>query len=254
MNKLFTPILLLLPFCFGTVCLADSSEECLVAIDIGHSPGDAGATGARGVEEYYYNKNIAMLLEQRLNASDLSELSINPFIITKKHSEMSLFSRASLANIKGADLLVSIHHDSVQPQYLKTWQYNGEEQLYSDDFSGFSVFFSGRSLMAEASRAFAGTLADELQAEKLSPSLHHAEPIPGENRPLIDAGKGIYQYDGLFLLKRAKMPAVLLECGLIVNREEERLLSAPVRQTLLVSAISRAITNYCRKHTSSSSE
>ena len=37
------------------------------------------------------------------------------------------------------------------------------------------------------------------------------------------------------------MPSVLLECGIIVNRDEEILLSNPVYQEMLVLSITRAI-------------
>ena len=81
--------------------------------------------------------------------------------------------------------------------------------------------------------------------EDLLPSLHHAEKIEGENRELIDKNRGIYRYDGLAVLKGATMPAVLLECGIIVNRREEELLNDPAYRMRIVAAIQRAITTYC---------
>jgi hypothetical protein len=50
---------------------------------------------------------------------------------------------------------------------------------------------------------------------------HHAEPIKGENRELVNPELGIYRFDDLIVLKSAAMPAALLECGVIVNRSEE---------------------------------
>ena len=47
----------------------------------------------------------------------------------------------------------------------------------------------------------------------LKPALHHAEPIKGENRPLLDEHTGVYEYTDLVVLKAAEMPAILLECG-----------------------------------------
>ena len=49
------------------------------------------------------------------------------------------------------------------------------------------------------------------------PSLYHAEPIAGENRPLLDRRLGVHRFDGLAVLKTATMPAVLVEAGVIVN-------------------------------------
>jgi N-acetylmuramoyl-L-alanine amidase len=54
-----------------------------------------------------------------------------------------------------------------------------------------------------------------------SPSLYHAAPIPGERKPFADKANGVHYYDNLIVLKTAKTPAVLLEAGVIVNRDEE---------------------------------
>lgn len=36
------------------------------------------------------------------------------------------------------------------------------------------------------------------------PSLHHAEPIHGENRELLDTTLGIYRFDDLTVLKKTR--------------------------------------------------
>jgi N-acetylmuramoyl-L-alanine amidase len=59
------------------------------------------------------------------------------------------------------------------------------------------------------------------------PSLYHATPIQGENRPLIDKRLGVHEYDDLIVLKTAPIPAVLVEIGVIANPDEERRLSQP---------------------------
>jgi N-acetylmuramoyl-L-alanine amidase len=46
------------------------------------------------------------------------------------------------------------------------------------------------------------------------------------------------------VLKTAKMPAVLLECGVIVNRTEEENLNNPTYRKRLVEAICRAIQDF----------
>ena len=82
--------------------------------------------------------------------------------------------------------------------------------------------------------------------EGFSPSLHHAEKIEGENRKLVDKDRGVYEYDDLIILKNAKMAAVLLECGIIVNRDEEEQLWNPATQRKIVSAILQSLDVYCR--------
>lgn len=221
-----------------------TQEKLKIAIDIGHSPNKPGAISARGVSEYIFNKKIGELLFQNL----LQRGFKSAFILNEQNPEMSLYSRAKTANQKGADLLISIHHDSVQPHYLNQWEVDGENYHYSDRFKGFSVFFSGKNSKAEQSFQLAKTIGNELLQLQLQPTLHHAENIHGENRPLIDSERGVYRFDSLILLKGTNMPAVLVECGVIVNREEEQLLSKEEHQQKLALALSKAIVQFTLEH------
>jgi N-acetylmuramoyl-L-alanine amidase len=45
-------------------------------------------------------------------------------------------------------------------------------------------------------------------------------------------------------LKNAKMPAVLLECGVIVNRNEEQGLNSPEYRVRMIAAIKSAISDF----------
>jgi N-acetylmuramoyl-L-alanine amidase len=215
-------------------------EKLKIAIDIGHSPNKPGAISARGVSEYTFNKKVGELLFQNL----LQHGFKSTFILNEQNPEMSLHSRAKIANQKGADLLISIHHDSVQPHYLNQWEFDGENHHYSDRFKGFSIFFSGKNPKTEQSFQLAKTIGNELLQLQAKPTLHHAENIVGENRPLIDSERGVYRFDSLILLKNTKMPAVLVECGVIVNREEEQLLSKEDHQKNLALALSKAVVQF----------
>jgi hypothetical protein len=46
-----------------------------------------------------------------------------------------------------------------------------------------------------------------------APTLHH---VARDSRTIINNERGIYAFDDLVVLKTARMPAVLLECGVIV--------------------------------------
>ena len=89
---------------------------------------------------------------------------------------------------------------------------------------------------------FAKALGVAMRRQGLMPTLHHAEPIKGENRELVNPDLGIYRFDDLIVLKSAPMPAALLECGVIVNRAEEAELLTEERQQKAVAAIHQAVT------------
>ena len=73
------------------------------------------------------------------------------------------------------------------------------------------------------------------------PSLYHAEPIAGENRPLLDRRLGVHRFDGLAVLKTATMPAVLVEAGVIVNPDDEARVARPDTIERMARAISDGV-------------
>lgn len=215
-------------------------SSIVVAIDAGHSLTHPGAVSARGKGEYGYNANMANLLLRRLRANGY----LLSFIINADGRDMTLRERADLANARNANLLISIHHDSVQPKYLKAWTYGGAEHRYTDSHEGYSLFYSGLNQQHARSLLLAGSLGGSLRQAGFSPALHHAEKIPGEARNLVDAERGIYRVDDFGIVKAPRIPAVLLECGIIVNRDEEKKLADSGYQQAMINAISEAIDSF----------
>jgi len=64
-------------------------------------------------------------------------------------------------------------------------------------------------------------------------------------RELVDAAAGVYRYDQLIVLRNARMPAILLEAGSIINRQEELDMASPQRRALIGAAIAAAVEDFC---------
>jgi len=216
---------------------APAANSFLVAIDIGHTRNHGGAVSARGVDEYVFNERLSRELFKSLQAAhQFRSLLINP-----DGGDIPLVKRAQVANQRNANLFIAIHHDSVKDNFLKDWQFAGKREKYCDDFHGFSIFFSRKNVAPEESKAFATQLGDALLKAGFTPTLHH---VTQEHRPIIDQTRGIYAFDDLLVLKNAKIPAVLLECGVIVNRNEEQDLNSPEYRARMIDAIESAISNF----------
>jgi N-acetylmuramoyl-L-alanine amidase len=213
------------------------TRHFVVALDAGHSKVNGGARSAHGKFEYEFNRQLVSELAPELRASRLFE----PLLINPKGADVRLTSRSLAANQAGADLFLSIHHDSVKDRFLKDWNVDGSLEKYTNEFHGYSVFFSRKNPDAAQSLAFAKLLGATLREAAFTPTLHHAQQ---ENRPIIDKLNGVYAFDDLIVLKTANMPAVLLECGVILNPKEEEELQTSGYRKRLVGAIASAIEQF----------
>lgn len=238
--KFYSLLLGCILFC-PTVVTAENTS-CLLAIDIGHDRQSVGARSARGKSEWSFNVQLAKLLYDAAVSRHIQAILINP-----TGSRIRLLDRPRIAQEAKASLIVSIHHDSAQPQYLLPWEWSGTPHLYSDKFRGYGLFVSGKNVYLEESIKVASDIANGLLNNGNYPSLHHAEPIRGENRPLLDALRGIYQFDDLVVLKNADMPAILLEAGIIINRDQELEVSDPDFQHKVVDVIVTATKLHCQR-------
>ncbi|MGV6809710.1 MAG: N-acetylmuramoyl-L-alanine amidase family protein [bacterium] len=226
--------------------LSHEVTSSVIAIDIGHSVKKVGATSARGVGEFFFNQRIAKKLKKALQAEGFEQA----FLINPEGKPIKLKERTALAAEKNAAVFVSIHHDSMQMQFLQEWQYEGKTLLYSERFQGYSLFISPQNKYAAANRQLADELGMEFLRAGFIPTLHHAMPIKGENRTLLDKDKGIYAFPELAVLRTATMPAILVECGIILNRDEELKLNDPAYQNRIVQVLVQGIKQFLINRTS----
>ena len=216
-------------------------EEFVVAVDVGHDRARPGAVSARGVPEFEFNLVLAREVVATLAAAGFSRA----FLVGEDGSPRGLRERTAIAERAGASAFVSIHHDSVQPRYLERWTFEGRVQEHTRHARGFSLFVSAANGFFAASKELARRIGSELRAGGLRPSVHHAEPIAGENREAIDRASGVYRFDDLVVLRSAAMPAVLLEAGVIKHRDEELIVASEAFRAAVAGAIRRALERAC---------
>ena len=167
------------------------------------------------------------------------------FLIGESGASLELRERTAIAQRASARVLVSLHHDSVQRRYLEPWTFHGRMREYTTHARGFSLFVSARNSFFAASKGLAARIGSELRATGKRPSVHHAEPIEGEGRQVIDAMNGVYRFDDLVVLRTAAMPAVLLEAGVIKHRDEELVMRTKAFQADVARSITRALEQVC---------
>jgi N-acetylmuramoyl-L-alanine amidase len=214
-----------------------------VVIDVGHTREAPGALSARGVPEYDFNLRLAKQIEEKLIEAGFVSTHL---LITDGPAKIGLTKRVARANALSAELFISIHHDSV-PQFLKEeWEYAGKKTSYCDRFKGYSIFVSHENRKRAESYAFATLLGRALKAKSLNYTGHYSQAFMGKwRRDLMDAEVGVYRYDDLIVLRTTQMPAVLLEAGSIINRDEELLLASTDHRLLIATSVASAVDTYC---------
>jgi N-acetylmuramoyl-L-alanine amidase len=202
-----------------------------IALDVGHSLDNPGAISSRGRPEFEFNRELVLMVQRKLENAGHKTI-----LIGADGKENNLGARPRKA--QGADLFISFHHDSAKERFLQKWQVDGVERFYLDDrFKGFSIFVSRENPRLEASIRCGSMLGNALSMRLFKPSLYHADSYLGEGRAFVDEKNGVHYFDTLAVLRRATVPAILFEAGVILNRDEELVMRETGTQLRIAEAV-----------------
>lgn len=241
----------------------------LVYIDPGHTLEFPGSIGACGTQEVFVNDALAGQLGTALRAEGFRvEFSRPPNNDKSKiaphdgrETPEALKARGEKANALGANLFVSIHHDSIDEKMMTTdvnacpGQNIANPKVISQEFLsqpdvqvGFNVFFMRnpeRPLKTERSLSFAKMVGTEFVKLNEVPSTYHIpqyEPSCGSCK-IEDRNLGVMSRT-LGVLRETKMPSVLIEVTNLRIEKAEINANDPAYQAQIVQALKIAIKNY----------
>ncbi|MFQ6108195.1 MAG: N-acetylmuramoyl-L-alanine amidase [Candidatus Aminicenantales bacterium] len=232
----------------GQEPLSRPSPKKTIVIDPGHGGLETGAKGKFGTEE----KHITLAIGLKLKAIIERHLAARVVLTRDKDIDVSLDSRAAMANNNRADVFISIHTNS----------------SYRKDARGSETFFLSRNATDQEARRLAYLennsadlesgivddnkdeiqmiLWDMAQAAYLKQSSQLAEFIQRELNVLLGTeNRGIKQAP-FKVLTGVASPAVLVEVAFISNPEEERRLETEEFQEGVAQAIYRGLVNFLR--------
>lgn len=190
-------------------------QELVLVIDPGHGGFDPGAVASDGTAESQINLKVALQMEEMARLlgvktdmtrrEDVSTES-DAAAVVRQRKNSDLQNRVAQINGVSGGVLVSLHQNSL-PQVPSV---HGAQVFYSE--TGGS-----RELAESVQAALNQTVNDRAKEVKA-------------------AGGGVY------LLKKAEIPAILVECGFLSNGEETALLNTQAHQnrlavTILASAL-----------------
>jgi len=181
-----------------------------------------------------FSFNLALALEVK---AELEKSQLQVRLIGERGDYALLHQRTRDA--QGADLFVSIHHDSVKQRLLPQ----------ADRFAGFALFISRSNPFAAKSLVCASSIGARLREGGFTPSRYHADAELGESRPFADESNGVHYYDNLAVGRSAAMASVLVEAGVIVNREDERRMRDPEVRRRIAAAVAAGARDCLAKET-----
>lgn len=179
--------------------------RAFVVVDPGHGGNDPGALGVQKNRE----KDVTLAVSNYL-ARYLENDSIQVVLTREEDLEVLLQPRVDVANLRNADIFVSIHCNSMPPN-------NGHVR-------GIETYYT-----TPQSLELANTLHKYLVTETGAPDRR-------------------VRKRGLFVTRKAAMPSVLLEIGFLSSPEEEALLASPTYQRRVAKAIRDGIYDYLSRH------
>ena len=197
---------------------ADTDRRPTVILDAGHGGFDGGAVAADGTVEKSINLNIALRLGEILRFDGWrvvmtrtedtgTEDDPDDVIATRKKSDLN--NRLKLMKEYPDAIYVSIHLN----------------KFTSSAASGAQVFYTPNSDDAR-------TLGEEIQKSLIT-------LVQPENTRVAKRGT-----NSTYILKKATVPTVIVECGFLSNGAELKLLKDTQYQARLAFAVSAGINNY----------
>ena len=199
-----------------------------IIVDPGHGGKDTGAKGSSGIQEKEVSLDLARKLVQALEDTR----TVRAVLTRTDDYAISLDDRAGLANHRGGDILISLHlGDFFTPVpaaagfTIYYWSPTISPPIISPPSERGQPWDQGQGPYWEQSRRLATLMQQELTLALTWPS------------------GGVLQAD-LYLLRRVRMPAVLIEIGSLNHPEEATELQKPAFQEAVARALTEAILKF----------
>nr|WP_294894062.1 N-acetylmuramoyl-L-alanine amidase [uncultured Pedobacter sp.] len=246
--------------------LSTGSKVKTIVIDAGHGGEDGATHGAISKE-----KNVALEVALKLGKAIEDNLPDVKVIYTRKTDVfVKLYDRIGLANKEKADLFISIHCNSM-PLVRRRFIVNGRavyKSIPNPDTRGVETWVAGYKRLGEQDAAIRENASILLEKDYKN-NYDGFDPNDPESYIIFSLMKNAFRdqsiklaslvqeeyvksgridrgvkEQGLAVLQRAGMPAILTEIGFISNPDEERYINSDEGQAEVVKNILGAITRY----------
>lgn len=232
------------------------SRPFIIAIDAGHGGKDPGAIGKRGVRE----KNLTLAISKALYSYINSNKQFRGTLTRSRDVFVDLDRRSEIARLRKADLLISIHADSVASGSSTA---RGASVLVLSE--NRAVRENGKILRNNKQKKLIGGAGEVMDQSVGNPYLATAildmSSTNSRSEGNLLAQEILHQLSAfthvrksqpikasLAVLKAPDIPSLLIETGYLSNRYEEIQLNQPNYQKQIAYRIYLGIKSYYEKY------
>ncbi|PWW03527.1 N-acetylmuramoyl-L-alanine amidase [Hoeflea marina] len=206
-----------------------TDKQFTVVIDAGHGGIDGGAEGIDGVQEKDVTLAFAAALDEKLKAIG----GIRVLMTRSDDSFLSLSGRVQFARDSRADLLISLHADSIAMRSLRGATVYTLSDKASDSVAASLVEQEDRhdalvgADLDGKTDLVAGILIDLARSETRVFSNGLAGKVVSSFEGQVKLINNPHRQAGFRVLQAPDVPSVLIELGYLSNRDDEKLLTDP---------------------------
>lgn len=225
---------------------APGAHRFHLVIDPGHGGFDGGANGVSGTVEKTVTLAFALELRARLAALGAYEVSMT----RETDMFLPLDERVAIARRDEADLLISIHADTISvPGIHGATVYTVSDKAsdpaaeatavrenLSDDLAGIKA--------EEDNQQVADILVDLIRRETHGFSARFARSLVDEFSRSIGMIKNPHRSAGFRVLRAPDVPSVLIELGYLSNPEDEAKLRDPAWRQKAIDGIAASVASF----------
>ncbi|MEL6736724.1 MAG: N-acetylmuramoyl-L-alanine amidase, partial [Pseudomonadota bacterium] len=204
-------------------------EKLTIVLDPGHGGRDGGAVGQRKTIE----KDIVLKFAKRLKTKLEKVPNLEVLLTRDRDKFLSLTQRIEFARSNNADLLLSIHADSLRQRYIRgatvyTLSDRGSDEVSRSlaDGQNRAELVAGLQL-PDQKPVVTDILIDLTRRETEVFSRKFASLLVQRFSDEIRLLKNPHRSADFFVLKAPEIPSVLLELGYLSNAKDEKLMQDP---------------------------
>lgn len=267
---LLAPVLILLNL---PPAFSQSYKVKTIVIDAGHGGNKPGAKGRVSLE-----KDVALEVALKLGKKFEAEMPEIKILYTRTTDvDVDFYKRAALANDNHADIFISIHCNAMPDRRVVAgYTKNKKGQripryayVKNTSTSGTETFVAGSHRLNEQDAAIRENADIKLEKD-YKENYNGYDPNDPETFIILSLFKNIYRdkslklaklvqdnytnndkrvnrgvkEQGLLILQRCGMPAILTEIGFITNPDEEEYMNSASGQAEIVNSIFNAVKTY----------